>query len=261
MTTRPAGPPWRTVIVDDEPPARQTLRLLLQRHPEFTIVAECAHGEDAIASVRAEAPDALFLDVQMPGLDGFDVLRAIGPTAVPALVFVTAFDQYALRAFETHALDYLLKPFSDERFDAVLERVRARLRERSQASIGARLAAMLATTGPSAELQQLVVKDGGRTLLIPYDDIVWIEAEDYYVRVHTKSRKALARLSLRALAATLDPRVFVRVHRSAIVNVRSVREVEPLASGDQRLVLADGTDLRVSRTYRGELEARLARRD
>jgi two-component system LytT family response regulator len=139
--------------------------------------------------------------------------------------------------------------------------VRARLRERSQASIGARLAAMLATTGPSPELQQLVVKDGGRTLVIPYDDIIWIEADDYYVRVHTRARKALARLSLRTLAATLDPRVFVRVHRSAIVNVRSVREVEPLASGDQRLVLADGTDLRVSRTYRGELEARLGRRD
>jgi two-component system LytT family response regulator len=253
----PSGPPWRTIVVDDEPPARQTLRLLLARHPDFTIVEECAHGEHAIASIRATAPDVLFLDVQMPGLDGFDVLRAIGPATVPAVVFVTAFDHYALRAFETHALDYLLKPFSDERFEAVLDRVRGRLRERNQASVGARLTAMLATTGPSPDLQQLVVRDSGRTLVIPYDDIVWIEAEDYYVRVHTRARQTLARLSLRTLAATLDPRVFVRVHRSAIVNVRSVREVEPLASGDQRLVLVDGTQLRVSRTYRGELESRL----
>lgn len=261
MTPRPSGHPWRTLVVDDEPPARHTLRLLLQRHPDFALTTECAHGEDAIAAIRADAPDVLFLDVQMPGLDGFDVLRAIGPSTVPAVIFVTAYDQYALRAFETHALDYLLKPFSDERFEAVLDRVRARLRERNQASIGARLTAMLATTGPSPELQQLVVRDGGRTLVIPYDDITWIEAEDYYVRVHTKARQTLARLSLRALAASLDPRVFVRVHRSAIVNVRCVREVEPLASGDQRLVLADGTELRVSRTYRGELETRLGRRE
>ena len=260
MTGRAPTPPWKTLVVDDEPPARQTLRLLLASHPDFTIVDESGHGEDAIASVRAHAPDVLFLDVQMPGLDGFDVLRAIGPATVPAVVFVTAFDQYALRAFETHALDYLLKPFSDERFEAVLERVRTRLRERSQASVGARLTAMLASTGPSADLQQLVVRDGGRTLVIPYDDIVWIEAEDYYVRVHTRSRQTLARLSLRALAASLDRNVFVRVHRSAIVNVRSVREMEPLASGDQRLVLVDGTELRVSRTYRGELETRLGRR-
>ena len=245
-------------IVDDEPPARQTLRLLLAAHPDFTIVDECGHGEDAIASVRAHAPDVLFLDVQMPGLDGFDVLGD-RPATVPALVFVTAFDQYALRAFETHALDYLLKPFSNERFEAVLDRVRTRLRERSQASVGARLTAMLASTAPPRTSSNSSY-DGGRPLVIPYNDIVWIEAEDYYVRVHTRSRQTLARLSLRALAASLDRNVFVRVHRSAIVNVQSVREMEPLASGDQRLVLVDGTELRVSRTYRGELETRLGRR-
>ncbi len=259
MTTHPPAPPWRALVVDDEPPARQTLRLLLERHPDFTIAGECAHGEEAIGRIRQAPPDVLFLDVQMPGLDGFDVLRAIGPATIPALVFVTAFDQYALRAFETHALDYLLKPFADERFEAVLERVRVRLRERSQASMGARLAAMLSTTGPATDVQQLVVRDGGRTLIIPFDDIVWIEAEDYYVRIHTQARSTLARLSLRALASSLDSGRFVRVHRSTIVNVRCVREVEPLASGDQRLVLLDGTELRVSRTYRGDLETRLKR--
>ena len=251
---------WRAVVVDDEPPARQSMRLLLGRHADFGIAAECAHGQEALEAVRAHAPDVLFLDVQMPGMDGFDVLRAIGPEAAPVLVFVTAFDEYALRAFETHALDYLLKPFSDERFEAVLERVRARLRERAQASVGVRLTALLASRGPSAELQQLVVRDGGRTLVIPYDDIIWIEAEDYYARVHARSRRTLVRMSMRSLAESLEGDAFIRVHRSAIVNVACIREVEPLASGDQRLVLSDGTELRVSRTYRGALEERLARR-
>ena len=258
MSTPPR--PWRPLIVDDEPPARQTLRLLLARHADFSPAAECSHGEEAVAAIRAQVPDVLFLDVQMPGMDGFDVLRAIDPGVLPALVFVTAYDQYALRAFETHALDYLLKPFSDERFDAVLERVRARLRERNHASIGARLSALLASGRPSAGPGQLIVRDGGKTLVIPYDDIIWIEAEDYYVRVHARTRQTLVRLSLRALAESLDPDVFVRVHRSAIVNVTSVREMEPLASGDQRLALSDGTELRVSRTYRAALEERLGRR-
>jgi two-component system LytT family response regulator len=258
MSPPPAKPrSWRTVVVDDEPPARQTLRLLLARHPDFALTAECGHGEEAVRAVRNDVPDLLLLDVQMPGMDGFDVLRAIGPDAVPALVFVTAFDHYALRAFETHALDYLLKPFTDERFDAVLDRVRTRLRERSQASLGARLSALLKSGRPATGPRQLIVRDGGRTLVIPYDDIVWIEAEDYYVRVHARTRQTLVRLSLRALVEDLDPTVFIRVHRSAIVNVACVREMEPLASGDQRLVLSDGTELRVSRTYRAALDERL----
>ena len=252
--------PWRALIVDDEPPARQTLRLLLARHADFSLVAECSHAEEGVGAIRAQVPDVLFLDVQMPGMDGFDVLRAIDPGVLPALVFVTAYDQYALRAFETHALDYLLKPFSDERFEAVLERVRVRLRERSNASLGAKLSALLASGRPSAGPGPLIVRDGGKTLVIPCDDIVWIEAEDYYVRVHARTRQTLVRLSLRALAESLDPELFVRVHRSAIVNVTSVREMEPLASGDQRLVLSDGTELRVSRTYRSALDERLARR-
>ena len=250
---------WRVVIVDDEPPARQTLSLLLAAHQDFEIVAECSHGEEAIDAVLVHAPDALLLDVQMPGLDGFDVLRALGPEAVPALVFVTAFDRYALRAFETHALDYLLKPFSDERFSEVIARLRARLKEKSLADTGRRLAALLASRRPQAGPQQLVVRDGGRTLVIPYDDIIWIEAEDYYVRVHTPERRTLVRLPLKTLAGQLDADRFVRVHRSAIVNLSRVREMEPLVSGDQRLVLSDGTELRVSRTYRAVLDERLGR--
>jgi two-component system LytT family response regulator len=256
-TTAPA--PWRVVIVDDEPPARDTLRLLLSSEVDFTVAAECAHGEQAIAAITRSMPDLVFLDVQMPGIDGFEVLRRVGPATIPALVFVTAYDRYALRAFETHALDYLLKPFSDERFIDVLNRVRARLRERRFADAGRRLTALLETGGNGAP-RQLVVRDGSRTVVIPHDDIVWIEAEDYYARIHATARRTLVRLSLKSLADELDGGRFVRVHRSAIVNLAFVREVEPLASGDQRLVLNDGTELRVSRTYRPALDERLGRR-
>jgi two-component system LytT family response regulator len=245
-------------VADDEPPARETLRLLLWTTADFEIVAECGHGQDATDQVRLHRPHVIFLDVQMPGMDGFEVLCELGPSAVPAVVFVTAYDRYALQAFETHALDYLLKPFSDERFTAVLDRVRARLRERSFASVGERLARLIAERSAPATI---VVRDGGRTLVIPHEEIVWIEAEDYYVRVHTRERRALVRESLRALTASLDPARFVRVHRSAIVNVGWIREVEPLASGDQRIVLAEGTELRVSRTYRAELVRVLAGED
>jgi two-component system LytT family response regulator len=248
MTQTPAGP-WRTIVVDDEPLARQTLRLLLAREKDFAIVAECGHGADAIDAIGRERPDVLWLDVQMPEVDGFEVLRRLGPDAVPAVIFVTAFDRYALRAFEQHALDYLLKPFSDERFYTVLDRTRVRLRERTVASMAERLSDLLSATAP----RQLAVRDAGRTLVLPCDDIVWIEAEDYCARIHLRGRTLLVRDSLRALADALDPNAFVRVHRSAIVNVGCVREIEPLASGDQRLTLSDGTVLRISRTNRANV--------
>ncbi len=251
---------WQVVIVDDEPPARDTLRLLLSVEPDFQVAAECAHGEQAVAAITHLMPEVVFLDVQMPGMDGFDVLRTVGPATIPALVFVTAYDRYALRAFETHALDYLLKPFSDERFFDVLNRVRVRLRERRFADAGRRLTALLETGAPRATPRQLVVRDGSRTVIIPHDDIIWIEAEDYYARIHAAGRRTLVRLSLKSLADALDAARFVRVHRSAIVNLAFVREVEPLASGDQRMVLNDGTELRVSRTYRPALDERLGRR-
>jgi len=259
MTQQPSPRPLRAIIVDDEPPARQTLRLLLAREG-IEIAAECAHGQEAIDAIAAETPDVLLLDVQMPGIDGFDVLRAIGPVAVPALVFVTAYDRYALRAFETHALDYLLKPFSDERFAEVMARVRERLREKQLADTGRRLTALLAARRPSVDATQVIVREGNRTLVIPADDIVWIEAEDYYVRVHTRDKRTLVRLSLKSLAESLDADRFLRVHRSAIVNLSHVRSMQPLTSGDQRLVLSDGTELRVSRRYRAVLEERLGRR-
>ena len=260
MTTASDRSPWRVVLVDDEPPARDILRLLLAPETDFRVVAECAHGEQAVAAITRSLPDVLFLDVQMPGMDGFEVLRTVGPATVPALVFVTAYDRYALRAFETHALDYLLKPFSDERFADVLTRVRLRLRERHLADAGRRLTALLASGAAGPGPQQLIVRDGVRTVIIPYDEIVWIEAEDYYARIHATGRRTLVRLSLKSLADELGGERFVRVHRSAIVNVACIRTVEPLTSGDQRLVLSDGTELRVSRTYRPALDDRLGGR-
>lgn len=252
--------PWKVVIVDDEPPARHTLRLLLSREPDFVIVKECGHGEEAVAAVRGVQPDVLFLDVRMPGVDGFDVLRRLGADAVAAVVFVTAYDRYALEAFEQHAVEYLLKPFSDERFADVLGHVRTRLRERAYASLAARLPAFLADAA-RPDRRQLVVRDGARTHVIAHDDIAWIEAEDYCVRIHAQGRQVLVRESLRTLARTLDPAVFARVHRSAIVNTRCVNVIEPLASGDQRLRLVDGTVLRVSRTHRAALMRLLTRAD
>jgi two-component system LytT family response regulator len=247
---------WRAVIVDDEPPARQTLRMLLAREPDFALAAECGHGREAIDAVSRHAPDVLFLDVRMPGLDGFDVLRELGADAVPAVVFVTAYDRYAAQAFERHAVEYLLKPFTDERFAGVVDHVRRRLRERALASLGERLPDLLAAGG-RGERRQLVVKDGSRTHVIPEAEIVWVEAEDYYVRIHAQGRRILARESLKTIEERLDAQVFARVHRSAIVNTRCITAIEPVASGDQRLVLADGTVLRVSRTHRAALMRRL----
>jgi len=178
--------------------------------------------------------------------------------SVPAVIFVTAFDRYALQAFEQHALDYLLKPFSDERFSIVLDRTRARLREHSFASMAEGLSDLLSAMAPAR--RQLVVRDGGRTFVIPHDDIVWIEAEDYCARIHTRTRTILVRDSLRALADSLEPNGFVRVHRSAIVNVPHVRQIEPLTSGDQKVTLSDGTGVKVSRTYRASVLAAIATR-
>ena len=258
MTDAPALA-WRAVIVDDEPLARQTLRLLVAREPDFQIAAECTHGASAIECITATNPDVLFLDVQMPGMGGLEMLQRIGTDIVPLTVFVTAYDKYALQAFERHAFDYLLKPFSDERFAAVLDRLRRRLRERDQARAADHLRAMLAEPD-TAQKRSLLARDGARTFILPYDDIVWIEAEDYCARIHLRDRDVLVRDSLRSLREQLPSAQFVRIHRSAIANVAAIRSLEPAASGDQRITLSDGTMLRVSRTHRAQVFDALGRR-
>jgi two-component system LytT family response regulator len=237
--------PYRTLIVDDEPPARRTLQLLLDKHSDIAVVGECSHAAEATEAIRALRPDLLFIDVQMPGATGLDVLRATGLDTVPVVVFTTAYAEYALPAFEAHAFDYLLKPWSDERFDEVMRRVRRAL------------AMAAAATSIDARTRTLTIRDGAKTLVIPVSDIDWIEAEDYCTRIHAGARRPLVRRSLHSLIDELSPAGFARVHRSAIVNLDRVREVQPLASGDADLILADGTVVRMSRTFRNSLHPRL----
>ena len=250
---RSDAPVWKVVVADDEPPARQVLTSLLAADTDFVLVGECGDGGSAVDVCESRSVDLLFLDVQMPGLDGFGVVGALGPNRVPEIVFVTAFDQHALRAFEAQALDYLLKPFSDERFAHVIAHVKRRLRVRDAGDLGARLAAL--TTAHEARVRQLVLRDGGRTVIIPWDDIDWIEAEDYCVRFHTTRDRPLVRGSLQQMAARLDAAEFVRIHRSAIVNVTRVREIRPLPSGDHEVILSTGVRLRMSRTFRRQWDA------
>jgi two-component system, LytTR family, response regulator len=250
--------PITTVIVDDEPPARRTLRLLLDRQSDIRIAGECADGPAAVELITRTAPDLVFLDVQIPGADGFEVLRRLGSSVRSVVVFVTAYDHYAVRAFEAHAVDYLLKPFSDRRFDDVLDRARRALRHRNLEDFERRWAALLndAAGGVVAAPGQLVVRDGNRTLVLPWREIEWVEADDYYSRIHAGPRRPLIRRTLRWLQSALDSR-FVRIHRSAIVNLDHVREVRMTASGEHQVVLANGATVRVSRTYRDELLKRL----
>jgi len=229
------------VIVDDEPLAREALRALIEREADFVVDAECGDGFSAANTIRSHKPDLVFLDIEMPGSSGFDLLPTVGNDAVPVVVFVTAYDQYAVKAFEAHALDYLLKPFSDARFREVLARARRSLNIAS----------------PSGDRRHVVVRDGRRTLVIPWTEIDWVEAEDYYVRIHAGRDHPLVRRSLRDLMASLDPEMFVRVHRSTIVNRERVREVRSLPTGDSDITLSDGTTVRMSRTFRTALSKRL----
>jgi two-component system LytT family response regulator len=247
----------KIAIVDDEPPARKTIRLLARRDPEVTVVAECRNGEEALDAVREQKPDILFLDIQMPRLDGFDVLELLGEDAPPAIVFVTAYDQYAIRAFEVHAVDYLLKPFTDERFDKALARAKDLVRRSDGGATREKLARL--TASHRAFTQRFMVRTAGRIVFLKAEEVDWIEAADYYARLHAGANSYLIRESMNDLEATLDPASFVRIHRSTIVNLDRVREMRPLFRGELVVVLSDGTQLRMSRSRRDELESRFRR--
>ncbi len=262
----------RVVIADDEPNARAALRLLLGRHPEVELVAECADGAAAVAAVRRHRPQLLFLDVQMPELDGFGVLAELAAEETPAVVFVTAYDAHALRAFEVQALDYLLKPFSDPRFEQALARARREIAEHGLAALARRIrglvggrggppaAAVSSSPATTAGASRLLVTGTGRTVVVAVDSIDWIEAADYCVRLHAGKRTHLLRRPLSELERELDGTRFVRIHRSTIVNVERIRQVRPQAKGDAWVDLADGTELRVSRHHRLALMAALGGR-
>jgi two-component system, LytTR family, response regulator len=246
----------RAAIVDDEPLARRRIRNLLAEARDVELVAECANGRDAIEALDASPPDLLFLDIQMPEIDGFDVLQAIGVGRVPVVIFVTAYDQFALRAFEAHALDYLLKPFDDERFAAALQRARERIRQQQGGELDRRLRALLEEVrGDNGYLRRLVVPSGHRSVFLRTEQIDWIEAERNYVRLHVGGRVYQLRENLSRIASALDPATFCRIHRSTIVNVDRIQSVESLFRGEYLVILQDGTKLTSGRSFRGNLHA------
>jgi two-component system LytT family response regulator len=244
----------RAIVVDDEPLARERLCDLLRSDAEVDVVAVCADGVEAVAAVRDLSPDLCFLDVQMPESGGFDVVTEIGVDRMPVVIFVTAYDHHALRAFEAHALDYLLKPFDEARFRAALERAKTHVRNARAASLGERLASLVEELRPQREhLDRVAVRSSGRLVLLKWTEIDWIAAEGNYVRLHAGDASHLLRETIGALEARLDPRQFMRIHRSTIVNLDRVREVQPLFHGEHRVVLDDGTKLTLSRGYRDRL--------
>lgn len=250
----------RVVIADDEALARDSIRLCLQDQGDADVVAECANGHEAVEAIRRHAPDLVFLDVQMPGFDGFRVIEAVGLEAMPAVVFVTAFDQHALRAFDVHAVDYVLKPFDNARFRAAVDRARRMVRSREGEDLQRRLAALLAefrggagpgdARPPGAYATRLTVREDERIFILPVDEVDWFEADDGQVRVHAGKRSFLMRTTLTALLMQVDPTRFTRIHRSMVVAVARVREVQPWFGGDYVAILHDGRQLRVSRTFR-----------
>jgi two-component system LytT family response regulator len=246
------------LVVDDEAPARRRLVDPLTKDPQVESILETANGKAAVEIIAREALDLVFLDVQMPELDGLQVIETIGAAAMPLTVFVTAYDQHAIHAFEANALDYLLKPFSDERWEAALARAKTRHDQLNLEVFGRGVLALLATRSQAGRyLDRLVVKGGGATRFVRVADIDWIEGAGVYVNLHIAGKYLLYRSGLNELAAHLDPMRFIRVHRSCIVNIDSVIELQPISHGEFELVLKDGHRSRVSRTYRMQLEKRL----
>lgn len=265
----------RVLITDDEEDARDKLRRLLSHHVDVTVVGEATTGRDAVEKIRGLSPDVVFLDIRMPELDGLDVMNALSASerVAPKIIFVTAHDEYAVRAFEVRAFDYLLKPFDGARIDAVLERVRGQveLEHRPHASaLWSMLDRIMQTpeqapepVAPSTDasyLERLCVQTAGRVQIIPVADVEWIEACGNYARLHTAAGRPMMRESLRRLDERLDPARFARIHRCAIVNIDAIRELRPGASGDCIVVLGSGMRLRLSRSYRPEVDRRLGRR-
>jgi two-component system, LytTR family, response regulator len=232
----------RALVVDDEPLARSSILHVLRAHPDVDILDECDSAKAALDAIRIQKPDLVFLDVRMPEYDGFDILEMLGADTPPAVVFVTAYDQYALKAFDTGALDYLLKPFNNARFARALERARERIALRSQTP---------------ARIDRFTIKSAGHVLFLPTADVDWIEAADYYASLHVGPKTHLVRRSMNDLESDLDPVQFCRIHRSTIVNLDRVRELRFDSEAEYEVVLADGTGLRLSRRYRKGLQARL----
>jgi two-component system, LytTR family, response regulator len=260
LSTENSGRRIRAVIVDDEPTARRGVRLLLERDGSVDVIGEASTGAEAAELISRERPDLAFLDVQMPGGDGFDALKAIAPGMAPAVVFVTAYDEYALRAFEVNAVDYLLKPYDDARFLAALNRAKEEIRRRQTDTINARLTQLLdylqqtGVTGGSAAPtdtpnDRILLKSSGEIFFLKAEEIDWIEAEGDYMKFHVSGRSHLMRETMARLEARLDPKRFIRIHRSTIVNIDRLRKLSPSFAGEYAVILHDGTKLKLSRGY------------
>jgi two-component system LytT family response regulator len=251
----------RVVIVDDEELARRGVRSRLERSDDVRVVAECGTGKEAIGAIRRTTPDLVFLDVQMPGMNGFEVIAAVGLEPLPQVIFVTAHDKYAIRAFEVHALDYLLKPIDDERFDAALAHARGALARERQSDLAQRVASLLRGVGDASEgargkgyAERFVVRSGGRVIFVPALDIDWVEAAGDYVRLHAGKKSWLLRETMASIESRLDAGSFARIHRSAIVNVERIAEMRSYDNGEYLVLLRDGTQLKLSRSHRAALQ-------
>ena len=245
----------RALVVDDEPLAREMIREMLQDDSEVEIVAECANGHEAVEAVTSSRPDLVFLDIQMPELGGFEVLESLDPQATPYIIFVTAYDQYAVRAFEVHAFDYLLKPFDHERFDAAWQRVKEQIKVDQNSERDSHILQLLEElkTGPR-HLERLVIKNGGRVFFLNVQDVYCIESEGNYVRVYDNQKGYLLRETISSLEEQLDPKLFRRIHRSAIVKIDRIKEMQPWFHGEYRVIMENGKQLTLSRNYRANFQ-------
>ena len=252
----------RALVVDDEPMARDRVLSLLQQEDDVEVVGECGDGTQAVAAIQHQSPDLVFLDVQMPGHNAFEVIQAVGADRMPTVIFVTAYDEYALKAFEVHALDYLLKPFGRDRFQRTRQHARASLERRRAGDLGRRLLALgndIKTEPGPSRLDRLVVKSAGRVFLLRTDELDWIEAAGNYERLHLGEESHLFRETMNRMESRLDGRRFVRIHRSRIVNTERVKELQPWFNGEHVVVLQNGTRLTLSRGYREKLQEQLKR--
>jgi two-component system, LytTR family, response regulator len=250
----------RVLVADDEPLARERLTTLLSSEPDVEVVAQARDGEDAVTAIHDHSPDLVFLDVQMPQMNGFDVIEAVGTDKMPLVIFVTAYDQHALKAFQVRALDYLLKPFDRERFTDALQRARKQIERDETGDLGRRLLALvkdLRRDQPRSD--RLVVKSGGRLFFLRTDEIDWVEAAGNYVRLHVGTASHLLRETMNAIEGRLDPEKFFRIHRSRIVNMERIQELQPWLNGEYAVLLRTGTRLTLSRGYREKLQERLGR--
>ena len=249
----------RTVVVDDEDLARERMQTLLEQQPDIEIVGLCADGTSAVEMIDRERPDLVFLDVQMPGMDGFEVVQNIDAEHLPAIVFVTAYDGHALRAFEINALDFLLKPFDQARFEKALERARSQVNRDRSSLTDARLMSLLEGLHEDRKYpERLIVKSGGRVFFVRSEDIDWVEASGNYVKIHAKGEAHLIRESMKNMEAKLDAKTFVRIHRSAIVNIDRIKELEPWFHGEYVVIMRDGTRLTASRVFSERLSTAIA---